>query len=70
VTATIRELAAAIGKRALWAAASGLVVEVIVVDVRRAYGRTDYQIRAKAGMGLAWVSSEAVEFPPTTESDK
>lgn len=38
----------------------GLGVDVRIIDVRQAYGRTDYRITPIRGIGGAWVDSKRV----------
>ena len=63
----IKEMSALIGRRGKWNATHGIDVDVEIVDVRQAYGRTDYQIRAIAGTGSAWVTAHTVQLE---KSDK
>lgn len=38
----------------------GFDVAVIIEDVRKAFGRIDYQIRPVTGAGIKWVSSDRI----------
>lgn len=46
-----------IGKTAYYDDGSGVVVEVVVLDVKERWGRTRYEIRPVAGWGRKWVES-------------
>ena len=53
---TAKEAAKLIGTTALYDV-STMRVQVKIVDIRTAYGRTDYRIEPVAGVGGMWVSS-------------
>lgn len=44
------------GSRGLYHVSGTLQVAIMVVDVRRAYGRVEVQIAPDKGQGLTWVS--------------
>ncbi len=63
---SIKDMAAIIGKAGVWypdiRVDAPFGVAVRVVDVRRAYGRTDYQITPLQGSGVSWVTAHTVEL--------
>ena len=55
----IKETMPLIGQQATYHIGS-LNVAVIIKDVRRNYGRTDYLIEPQAGSGTQWVKDENI----------
>lgn len=49
---------------------STLIVECLVHDTRRVYGRTEFQITPVAGSGSAWISPEGKAVTLRTKADK
>ncbi len=51
-----------IGTEATLLVVGGLNITVKILDVRSAFGRTDYQVTPVAGSGVKWVSKDGMLF--------
>ncbi len=58
---TTLELSEPINKLANWDT-NGLLVRVVIVDTRRVFNRTDYQIKPVSGTGFIWVAASSVHI--------
>lgn len=56
---TIKEMAQALGKQGTITVGT-MKVNVMVQDVRKVFGRLDYQVEAMHGQGTTWVSADKV----------
>ena len=56
----MKELLNKIGKKVIFHA-ENLRFEVEIINVRKAFGRVDYQIKPLAGADETWVSSNRIE---------
>jgi hypothetical protein len=56
----VREHARAIGRQATFRTREGLTIRVKILDVRSAYGRTEYLITPVNGTGEGWVQARRV----------
>lgn len=57
---TAGSMSVAIGKRGMLQS-DKMRFEVEIIDVKQAFGRTDYLVQPVAGMDMAWVSSDRVK---------
>lgn len=58
---TTAQAAKLIGQEAIWNAGNGLSFQVLIEDVKIAYGNTRYQVKPVSGQGSTWVQS-GLEF--------
>ena len=57
---TTAQMAQYLDKTADYALPNGLTFLVIIIDVRMAWGRVQFQITPSAGQGPAWVSEDSI----------
>lgn len=58
----VAEYAKLIGKTGGLSISLGFNVNVVIFDVRVAFGRIDYQVRPVSGVGMTWVESSRVHI--------
>lgn len=66
---SLKELTAQIDTRARLER-GGTSVEVIIIDVRQAFGRVDYKIRPVSGDGSEWVRGTSLRFGDVKEDQE
>ncbi len=60
----VKDYSALLGKRAMLTL-DGLTVEVVILDVREAYNRTDFKVTPVTGSGVKWFSHTKVSTEVT-----
>lgn len=53
-----------IGKEAVYFQEIGMGIHVTILDIRQAFGRIDYQVKATYGGGIKWVMADNVKLNP------